>query len=319
MYQYVVLGTDKFIDLSVAAFYATYRPISITGPGPKEAQMEDIEKIFQPKPKSKYKSSQSELIYTLSNVIENLDQQISEKKASQQAASATEKADLIRSLTHHNDANNQQGDGQQETINVHVPNGSVRLVIQEIKNRFRAYNVPPPPTPVSQQELDAIDAEENASEANEESLSRDLEAQVQSQDVQTAVARGRRDRRKIEAQLRQQQQSSFQAKSLSDIPVAEVFQNRGDSFSIDLDLQNGHFFTPRYDAQNSTTTDTAMTREGSSGRVRRGFGVPGMLYRKPTAMRLISVKRQRRLKMKKHKYKKLMRKTRNLRRKLDRL
>lgn len=35
-------------------------------------------------------------------------------------------------------------------------------------------------------------------------------------------------------------------------------------------------------------------------------------------MHLISVKRQRKLKMKKHKYKKLMRRTRNLRRKLDR-
>lgn len=35
--------------------------------------------------------------------------------------------------------------------------------------------------------------------------------------------------------------------------------------------------------------------------------------------RLISVKRQRRLKMKKHKYKKLMRRTRNMRRKLDKL
>lgn len=33
---------------------------------------------------------------------------------------------------------------------------------------------------------------------------------------------------------------------------------------------------------------------------------------------LISVKRQRKLKMKKHKYKKLMRRTKNLRRKLDR-
>lgn len=35
--------------------------------------------------------------------------------------------------------------------------------------------------------------------------------------------------------------------------------------------------------------------------------------------RLISVKRQRKLKMKKHKYKKLMRRTRNLRRRLDRV
>jgi hypothetical protein len=35
-------------------------------------------------------------------------------------------------------------------------------------------------------------------------------------------------------------------------------------------------------------------------------------------MSLISVKRQRRLKMKKHKYKKLMKKTRNLRRRIER-
>jgi len=36
-------------------------------------------------------------------------------------------------------------------------------------------------------------------------------------------------------------------------------------------------------------------------------------------MLLISVKRQRKLKMKKHKYKKLMKRTRNLRRKLGKL
>ncbi|KAF2838314.1 hypothetical protein M501DRAFT_871866 [Patellaria atrata CBS 101060] len=40
--------------------------------------------------------------------------------------------------------------------------------------------------------------------------------------------------------------------------------------------------------------------------------------RKQQEMMLISVKRQRKLKMKKHKYKKLMKKTRNLRRRLDR-
>lgn len=39
----------------------------------------------------------------------------------------------------------------------------------------------------------------------------------------------------------------------------------------------------------------------------------------PVDMQLISVKRQRKIKMKKHKYKKLMRRTRNLRRKLGKL
>lgn len=43
-----------------------------------------------------------------------------------------------------------------------------------------------------------------------------------------------------------------------------------------------------------------------------------MTGKKKQIWRAISVKRQRKLKMKKHKYKKLMRKTRNLRRRLDR-
>jgi len=50
-------------------------------------------------------------------------------------------------------------------------------------------------------------------------------------------------------------------------------------------------------------------------RERRGVKSP---VRKPN-MLLISVKRQRKLKMKKHKYKKLMKRTRNLRRKLGKL
>ncbi|KAI4270545.1 MAG: hypothetical protein LQ337_006615, partial [Flavoplaca oasis] len=43
----------------------------------------------------------------------------------------------------------------------------------------------------------------------------------------------------------------------------------------------------------------------------------GLSGRKRQIWRVISVKRQRKLKMKKHKYKKLMRKTRNLRRRMD--
>lgn len=52
------------------------------------------------------------------------------------------------------------------------------------------------------------------------------------------------------------------------------------------------------------------------GRIRQGpqGRVIGLRRRKLYA---ISVRRQRRLKMKKHKYKKLMRRTRTLRRKLD--
>ncbi|KAI4164358.1 MAG: hypothetical protein LQ342_002005 [Letrouitia transgressa] len=52
-------------------------------------------------------------------------------------------------------------------------------------------------------------------------------------------------------------------------------------------------------------------------RIRRRAWQERMMKRNEAVWRAISVKRQRKLKMKKHKYKKLMRKTRNLRRRLD--
>lgn len=229
-------------------------------------------------------------------------------------------------MTQHNEASGQQGDGNQ-TINVRVPNGTVKLVIQEIQSRFRPFNKPPPPTPVSQQELDALEAEQTASDANEETLAGQLEAQVENHDtqndpavVEAAAALGRRHRRKIDAQmLQQQQQRPSQAKSLGDVPVAEVFRNRGESFSIDLDMQKGHFFTPHYDAD-ATTQTTPVPRSIRGNRIRRRFGVPVRIpRRKQPGLQLISVKRQRRLKMKKHKYKKLMRNTRTERKKAGRL
>jgi hypothetical protein len=268
-----------------------YRPISITGPGPKEAQPEDIERIFQPKPKSKFKHSNQDVIYTLSSALENLDQHVADKQTSQADSSVTEKSDLIKALTQHNDAAPQQGDAQQ-TIAVRVPNGTVKLVIQEIQNRFRPYNIPPPPTPMSQQEFEANEVE---NDANEEALSQTLEAQISSQDPP-------RHRHK---------------KSLADTPIAEVFASRGDSFSIDLDMQNT-FFTGHNPevAQIVQASGPRQRRFKAGNRIRRGFWVPG---RNKGLMRLISVRRLRKLKMKKHKHKKLMRRTRTLRKREGRL
>ena len=261
--------------------------------------MEEIDKIFQPKPKSKFRVTQPEVVYTLSSALENLDQQI-DKHPSQQDSNVAQKADLIKTLTQHNDANNQQTPDQHQTINVQVPKGAVKLVIQEIQNRFRPFNVPPPPTPVSQQELETIDAQQAASEAGDEILAQKLENQVEQEAAEAAAARGRRDRSKIEAQLQQQDQRNLlPAKPLSEIPVAEVFHNRGESFSFDMDIQNGHFFTPHY-AEN-TRPSSRPRRARPLTRSRRGVYVPVYvpLLRKP-GMKLISVKRQRKLKMKNH-------------------
>jgi hypothetical protein len=289
--------------------------------------MEDIEKLFQPKPKSKLKAAPSEVIYTISSALEDLNEEMENKPTPQQDQAVAQKGDLIKALTQRNDVNNLQAEGQPQTINVRVPNGTAKLVIQELQNRFRPFNVPPPPTPATQQELDTIDAETADTEiatleAQEEFLARELETEVEAQDDKDARTRLRR---RLEAHRRQRQssqQSSSQQKPLSEIPVTEVFQSRGDTFSIDLDMQNGHFFTPHYDADAPAPAqpEPSPHRARVGNRIRRGFFVPVRIpLRKKPGMKVISVKRQRRLKMKKHKYKKLMRKTRNLRRKEGRL
>ena len=81
------------------------------------------------------------------------------------------------------------------------------------------------------------------------------------------------------------------------------------------------FFTQRavqVEEPNQSLKVQDPTQQGRRIRIRRspsnhmGFGDHRRYY-------MISVRRQRKLKMKKHKYKKLMRKTRNLRRRQDKL
>ncbi len=68
---------------------------------------------------------------------------------------------------------------------------------------------------------------------------------------------------------------------------------------------------------------SVLKEEGTTGfgqRMReRRVGYAERLGERVGGWMAISVKRQRKLKMKKHKYKKLMKRTKNLRRRLDRL
>jgi hypothetical protein len=87
------------------------------------------------------------------------------------------------------------------------------------------------------------------------------------------------------------------------------------------------FFTPQTLNMQTEIQDPPPQEQPQGGRNRiRIWRSPllqrmrvGMGIRESRKYLLISVRRQRKLKMKKHKYKKLMRKTRNLRRRQDKL
>lgn len=259
-----------YIDIYVASFFSTHRPISITGPLPPESSLEDIDKIFQVRPKSQRKAQ--DVIYTISSAIQNLDDQTASHQqrvqAGQQEEGITQKADLIKALTRHNDSATNSTDssvhhldGQPQSANSIHMGGNVKMVIQALARQFRPFHPPPAPTAVP--EVEFFDPQASGESATK--------LPVLEQKVEQAI-------------------SSLRTKAES----------------------ANTFFTPSFD---------------TAGRARRATLSAQHLYEKHRfqirdlrrigslrEMLLISVKRQRRLKMKKHKYKKLQRRTRNLRR-----
>lgn len=265
--------------------------MSITSPIPTETPLETIDKIFAPKPK-RSRNNTHEVIYTLASAVERLDEHIIEKQTSQpsQSSSTDQKAALIKALTQRNDTPNDPArthhlDGNPSPPTISLQNGNVKLVIQEIQRRFRPFNVPPAPQPISDAEIDA--AEQKAEEA------------AKQEDMQAKM---------LEVEIEQQGYEN------TDPYIQQVVINVPRS---ENDLQNAGFFTSGATMMEIENPDAGLAipevepRRSIIGRRRsRGFS------KEQATMYAISVKRQRRMKMKKHKYKKLMRKTRTLRRKL---
>ncbi|EXJ92073.1 hypothetical protein A1O3_00623 [Capronia epimyces CBS 606.96] len=267
-------------DIYVASFFSTHRPMSITGPVPPETAIEAIDKMFQPKPKSKARPAPHEVIYTLASAVEHLDDQIASKQGDQQMQSAEQKAAIIKALMQRNE--NPADPNRTVHLDGVSNGGNVRLVIQEIARRFRPFNVPPPPTPITDAEIDAAEAAAATAEANEEMQARTLQLEIEQQDQDPYI-----------------QQVVFNTPQESD-------------------LQNSGFFTS-HGATTLEMEDTRGVQEIQDPTFGGRLGGRRNVIRRSPGMYAISVKRQRRLKMKKHKYKKLMRKTRNLRRKLGQI
>jgi len=266
------------LDVYVASFFSTHRPISITGPLPPETQVEDIDKIFQARPKSQRRKSQ-DVIYTISSAVQNLDEQVAnQQQSAQHEEGVSQRVDLIKALTQNNnsatnsgDANAVHIDGQPQNQTSLRVGGNVKLVIQALARQFRPFN--PPPAPIAAPDVEFFEPQKSDAEveaaAAENAQAKDLEVEIESQDPAT-----------------KSQVQHF------------IVQNG-------VVKSDNSFFT------------SSMPRGG--GRTRRGVYLVKDLsirdVRKGVEkMYTISVKRQRRLKMKKHKYKKLQRKTRNLRR-----
>lgn len=280
-------------DVHAASFYSIHRPIAINATSglPNETSLDAFNALFDPKPKTPKKARANEVIYTLSSAVHNLDEHIAQQQRQGPPRGATppqNRSDIISALTRHNDhaprnTNTKHLDSPQQQQFQQSKNGTqVSISIQEIAHRFRPFNTPPVPVPMTEQEINAsehIEAE-NAKAAHEEMQACELEEQVRLQDDElTQHARTPRGRRVLH-----------------------------------------DFFTPRIVQIDPPRREISMQEPSPGGRTRiRRSPLKRAGIREDRKYHMISVRRQRKLKMKKHKYKKLMRKTRNLRRRQDKL
>jgi hypothetical protein len=269
--------------------------------------MDAFNALFEPKPKTSKKARTNEVLYTLSSAVHNLDEHIAQQQRQgppRGALPPQNRSDIISALTRHNDhAPRSPGpkhldspQAQQFSPNSKT-NTKISISIQEIAHRFRPFNTPPVPIPMTAQEINASEhiAAENAKAAQEEMQARELEEQVRLQDEElmgpptsTRVPRPRRVLHNF-----------FTPQTMKiNMPVPQSIQD------------------PDHEAPSpgSGRRRTQVRRSALLQRMRMGMGI-----REQRKYLLISVRRQRKLKMKKHKYKKLMRKTRNLRRRQDKL
>ena len=295
---------SKIIDVAISSFFSLHRPMSVTNTIPHEASTKAIEEMFKARKQSSRQSSGAQdVIFTIASAVQSLEGNIAQQQQSSQSRQAEpRRTDITTALTrHHNHqatpsdpSQTQHLDGQPQ-INIRTPKG-VQLMIQEVARHFRPYNTPPAPVAMSDADFEAREADAAAAEVAEEQQAQDLERQVESQD---------RERPRIK-----RRQILFSVHENTDLRSRKFFTGKAPLLRI-KDPRTHRDIRIRLPEAGAPSPVGRVQRGGYSGQKERE-----MKIHRPSFY-AISVKRQRRLKIKKHKYKKLMRKTRNLRRRQD--
>lgn len=254
--------------------------MSVTASVPSNLTAEAFSSIFTLKKQSRSRSS--DVIYTLTSTVhtlENAVQQQQQQDAAQPASQAQADNDLVEAITQASVSN---ADPSQTTHLDGPPpqNVEISISIDEFVKQCRPFNPPPAPVPI------------NSNTVQEASLQYPPDEEDNSQPTQQTYSTVLT----IHESTSPNGQKTYSAHST---PLQRVEE-------ADEEWQT----VEEFEAPSHPTSGRTRIIKRSQPRLRRG----GQRTRE---MFLISVKRQRRLKMKKHKYKKLMRRTRTLRRRLE--
>ncbi|MCJ1351842.1 MAG: hypothetical protein MMC33_001826 [Icmadophila ericetorum] len=291
-------------DIHVASFFSIHRPISVTAPVPTISSSTEFSTIFEPR--SPPPPRPSDVIYTLTSAVQTLEKTAIQAEGQRSSSSAqTDESDLRTVFTQASTSN-----AEPSNTTTHLdgqPYQGLFFNVQEIAQKFRPFVVPPPPIPMMDEE------------PTQKTL---LRKQPQKhQHVQTQFPRSPQDNQFFTTNIRTQSHPSNNSNSSSKgythkLPLSERLAR--------LRLEPNPYAEPESNIIPESMEDQRPAWQPSSFlermRLRQQKWEDANGRRKGNCVwKLISVKRQRKLKMKKHKYKKLMKRTRNLRRRLDKL
>ena len=286
-------------DFAVSAFFSLHRPISVTSSVPPTATSTSFETIFTSRHKSP-RPAAAQVIATLSDTVDSL-----EAASSQQATSFEESTDdsdlhaIVSSISVIDDSTSSSPhhlDGP--------PSNSSPLQFPShlLSGQYKPFTPPSPPT--------------SSSSTSQSQTVADLPSTTLKKSYSTILT--------ILESTHPNGSKTYTARA------SPIVANNAALESVAAEEVMGTRFLHRMRVRQLKWEEYRRGRtegygDGAHQETGKGLGMgikgqqgEGAGVEETTDMWAISVKRQRRLKMKKHKYKKLMRRTRNLRRRLDR-
>jgi Mitochondrial domain of unknown function (DUF1713) len=266
--------TKPSADIHVSSFFSCHRPISVTAVVPTPATEAAFSSLFEPRTQNN-KNKHNEVIFTLGNVVENLDSE----------SGATDENSLQWQMLQ---------DPSSEGVR-HLDGAPRDIPLDKVISQFRPFRPPPPPQPF------------------------DEFAKGPAKPAKKAKARAKAVRPK-----KKSWSTTIIVTEYTGPSGEKTYQaTTSDIVRVPSPGEKGTMVDPeaadRAPVQQPFLQRMMIRRQKwDRYRQQRRGRVVNVGIKKP-AMLLISVRRQRKLKMKKHKYKKLMKRTRNLRRRLGKL
>ncbi|KAK3673477.1 hypothetical protein LTR78_006711 [Recurvomyces mirabilis] len=306
-------------DVGLSSFFSLHRPMSVTTTIPPPASIEAFNTIFDTRlthdPWADGDSAQrrpEDVIYTLHNTIESLE---TKARANQDDGVRWE---VIQESPTNADNGVKHLDG--------APMPKIKS-LEELVAQFTPFRPPPPPSPFASEQQQQQQKTTSTKRATTKASSRRPLAVPT-----TTQATGQKSYQTTITILETTAANGEQSYSASHTPIVQVTDP-----AQQTSLENGirdpssteevkqprrtNFMQRRRAFLLSSHQQRAHLTSRAGSAIHRGRAIkhaPSTAGKGNVRMYAISVKRQRKLKMKKHKYKKLMKRTRNLRRRLDR-